>query len=74
MRGIVDRFEENIVVIETDEKMYNVDISVTDGTLKEGDVVELIMQEGIVIQVKKKEEETQSRKEYINDLIKDMWE
>lgn len=74
MRGIVDRFEENIVVIETDEKMYNVDISVTDGTLKEGDVVELIMQEGIVIQVKKKEEETQSRKEYINDLTKDMWE
>lgn len=74
MRGIVDRFEGNIVVIETDEKMYNVDVSVTDGTLKEGDVVEIVIQNDIVIKVNKNEEETQSRKEYINDLIKDMWE
>ncbi|MBQ8379782.1 MAG: DUF3006 domain-containing protein [Clostridia bacterium] len=74
MIGIVDRFEGNIVVIETDEKMYNVDIELTDGTLKEGDVVELIIQDDYIIEVRKKVEETQSREEYINDLVKDMWE
>ncbi|MBO5478068.1 MAG: DUF3006 domain-containing protein [Clostridia bacterium] len=74
MKGIVDRFEGNIIVIEANEKMYNVDINITDGTLKEGDVVELIMQDDKVISVKKNEEETQSREEYINNLVKDMWE
>lgn len=74
MKGIVDRFEGNIIVIEVNEKMYNVDINITDGTLKEGDVVELIMQDDKVISVKKNEEETQSREEYINNLVKDMWE
>ena len=43
MKGIVDRIEDSIVVIETDKKMYNVDVERTDGTLKEGDVVELII-------------------------------
>ena len=74
MKGIVDRIEDSIVVIETDEKMYNVDIERTDGTLKEGDVVELIIQDDYIVEVRKNVEETQSRKEYINDLIKDMWE
>ena len=74
MKGIVDRIEDSIVVIETDEKMYNVDIERTDGTLKEGDVVELIIQADYIVEVRKNVEETQSRKEYINDLIKDMWE
>lgn len=74
MKGIVDRIEDSIVVIETDEKMYNVDIERTDGTLKEGDVVELIIQDDYIVEVRKNIEETQSRKEYINDLIKDMWE
>ena len=74
MKGIVDRIEDSIVVIETDEKMYNVDVERTDGTLKEGDVVELIIQDDYIVEVRKNVEETQSRKEYINDLIKDMWE
>lgn len=74
MRGIVDRFEGNVVVIETDDKMYNVNVNITDGTLKEGDVVELIIRDGEVIQVKKKQEETQSRKEYMDNLLKDMWQ
>lgn len=74
MKGIVDRIEDSIVVIETDEKMYNVDIERTDGTLKEGDVVELIIQDDYIVEVRKNVEETQSREEYINDLIKDMWE
>lgn len=74
MKGIVDRIEDSIVVIETDEKMYNVDVERTDGTLKEGDVVELIIQDDYIVEVRKNVEETQSREEYINDLIKDMWE
>lgn len=74
MKGIVDRFEGNIVVIETDEKMYNVDIELTDGTLKEGDVVELIIQDDFIVEVRKNIEETQNREEYMNNLIKDMWE
>ena len=74
MKGIVDRIEDSIVVIETDEKMYNVDVERTDGTLKEGDVVELIIQDDYIVEVRKNVEETQSREEYINNLIKDMWE
>lgn len=74
MKGIVDRIEDSIVVIETDKKMYNVDVERTDGTLKEGDVVELIIQDDYIVEVRKNVEETQSREEYINDLIKDMWE
>lgn len=74
MKGIVDRIEDSIVVIETDEKMYNVDVERTDGTLKEGDAVELIIQDDYIVEVRKNVEETQSREEYINDLIKDMWE
>lgn len=74
MQGIVDRFEENIVVIETDEKMYNIDVEKIEGNIKEGDVVELIIKDGVVLQVIKKESETQIRKEYMKDLLKDMWE
>lgn len=74
MKGIVDRIEENIIVIEYDEKMYNVDSSLVHEQLDEGDVVEIIIQDNKIASLKKDLKGTLSRKEYINKLTKDMWQ
>lgn len=74
MQGIIDRIENNIVVIEYNEKIYNVDINLVDGTIIEGDVVDVIFNEDKIISVRKNEDKTKSRKEYIKELTKDMWQ
>lgn len=74
MQGIVDRFENDIVVIEIDGKMWNISLEYVQGELAEGDVVEVETQEDRIISVRKKEQETEDRKEYMEDLLKDMWE
>lgn len=74
MKGIVDRIEENIIVIEYDEKMYNVDSFLIHEQLDEGDVVEIIIQDNKIASLKKDLKGTLSRKEYINKLTKDMWQ
>ena len=71
MTGIVDRIENNIVVIEIDDKMYNVDISLIQG---EGDVVDIELDKERIVNVKKNNSKTKSREEYIKEITKDMWE
>lgn len=73
MKGIVDRIEEGFVVVEVEDKIYNVPIEKCEGEVHEGDVVEIEKYEEI-ISIKTCEEDTKSRKEYIDDLTKDMWE
>lgn len=74
MQAIVDRIEENIVVIEYEGKMYNADISLVCGEVNEGDVVDIKKDNQKITYIKKDDKKTLSRKEYINNLTKDMWQ
>ena len=74
MQGIVDRIEHNFAVIEVEDKMYNVDIKDKNEALKEGDVVDIILEDGKIVKIKKNNLETSSRKEYIKEITKDMWQ
>lgn len=74
MQGIVDRIENNFAVIEVEDKMYNVDIKDNNEALKEGDVVDVILEDGKIVKIKKNNLETSSRKEYIKEITKDMWQ
>lgn len=73
MLGIVDRFEGKYIVVEVEDKIYNVKKDISKEELKEGDVVNLEIRDKIVISIKKNLQETQKRKEYIKKLSKDMW-
>lgn len=74
MQGIVDRIENNFAVIEVEDKMYNVDIKDNNEALKEGDAVDIILEDGKIVKIKKNNLETSSRKEYIKEITKDMWQ
>ena len=74
MKGIIDRIEGNIVVVEAQDKMYNVAISEIEETLAEGDVVEFEIENEKCVSIKKDESATIDRKKYIQDLTKDMWQ
>lgn len=74
MKAIVDRIEENIIVIEYEDKMYDVDIKYCNGEVNEGDCVDIEFDDDKIISVKKNDEDTKSRKEYIADITKDMWQ
>ena len=73
MRGIIDRFEEGYIVVEVNDKIYNIDKDIAKDNLKEGDVVDLILENEKVISIKKNDTKTQARKKQIEDLVKDMW-
>ncbi len=74
MQGIIDRIEDNIVVIEVEDKVVNVSKELFEGDFKEGDSVDIILEEGTITKVIKNEEATKSRKEYMESLVKDMWQ
>ena len=73
MLGIVDRFEGKYRVVEVEDRIYNAKKDILEEELKEGDVVNLEIRDGIVISIKKNIQETQKRKEYIKKMSKDMW-
>ncbi|AOR24617.1 DUF3006 domain-containing protein [Clostridium taeniosporum] len=67
---IVDRIEENYVVIESSEgEIIEVSLSNIKGNIRDGDV--LIKKEDVFIIDK---EETLKRKQAINNMMKNMWE
>lgn len=68
MKGIVDRFEGNIVVIEIKGKTQNFSKEQVDPKVKEGDVVRL--QDGIW---RTDHDKTKSRIEKIKTLMDDLW-
>ncbi len=74
MQGIIDRIEDNIVVIEVEDKVINISKNLFEGDFKEGDSVDIIIEEGTITKVVKNEEATKSRKEYMENLVKDMWQ
>jgi len=74
MQGIVDRIEDDIVVIEIEDTMYNVDIELLEDEISEGDVVDVEFWENEIVSVTKDYTQTQKREEYIDQLTRDMWE
>ena len=74
MQGIVDRIEEDIVVIEIEGTMSNVDIELLEDEISEGDVVDVEFWENEIVSVTKDYTQTQKREEYIDQLTRDMWE
>ena len=72
MQGIVDRIEEDIVVIEIEGTMYNVDIELLEDEISEGDVVDVEFWENEIVSVTKDYTQTQKREEYIDQLTRDL--
>lgn len=74
MQGIVDRIEDDIVVIEAEGTMYNVDIELVEDEISEGDVVDIEFVDNEIICVTKDYSQTKEREDYIEELTRDMWE
>ncbi|MFJ5624405.1 DUF3006 domain-containing protein [Peribacillus loiseleuriae] len=69
MKGIIDRFEGDLVVIEVDRKTQNVPKELVDSKVKVSDVVEFVNEKWIV-----NEEETEKRRKKIKSLMESVWE
>ena len=69
MKGIVDRFEGDFVVIEIEGNTKDIPKKQVDPSVKVNDVVELVDGKWIV-----KEEETEKRKKEIKALMDSVWE
>lgn len=68
MKGIVDRFEENYAVVETEDYKYiNIDKKKLPSNCKEGDVL-IMSSNGIIID----KEETRKRKEAIEEIMNNL--
>ncbi len=74
MQAIVDRIEDNIVVLEVEDKVINVNIDKVDGDIVEGDVVDVEFENEEITKIKANKDKTKSRQEYMSDLIKGMWQ
>ena len=73
MLGIIDRFEGEYIVVESEDKIYSVKKDISKENLQEGDVVNLEIKNKSIVSIKKNLRETQKSKEYIVNLTKDMW-
>ena len=69
MKGIVDRFEGDFVVIEIEGNTKDVPKETLNPSVKVNDVVELVDGKWIV-----KEEETEKRRKEIKALMDSVWE
>lgn len=70
MELIVDRLEEEYIVCEDENKnIVNILKDEVEDEVKEGDIIIFVDGKYIV-----NKEKTKDRKEYIQDLIKDLWE
>ena len=64
MKGIVDRIENNIVVLEVSEDYFNLDLDIFPDKIKEGDLVEYKDNKFVILL-----EETVNREEEIKSLF-----
>ncbi|KAJ49006.1 preprotein translocase subunit YajC [Clostridium tetanomorphum] len=70
MKGIIDRFEENYVVVELqDRTIINIEKSKVPSNAKEGDVLNI---DKDIIRIDK--DETEKLKYDIDEMTKDLWE
>ncbi|MBU5439669.1 DUF3006 domain-containing protein [Tissierella sp. MSJ-40] len=64
MKGIVDRIEKDVVVIEIEKEIFNFNIDLFPENIKEGDLVEYEEDKFIIL-----EDETKKREKEIRDLF-----
>ncbi len=64
MKGIVDRIEKDVVVIEIEKEIFNFNIDIFPEDIKEGDLVEYEGDKFIIL-----EDETKKREKEIRDLF-----
>ncbi|WP_028392364.1 DUF3006 domain-containing protein [Bacillus cihuensis] len=69
MKGIIDRFEGDLVVVEVDGKTINVPKKLVDSKVKVSDVVELVNEKWMV-----NEAETEKRRKKIKSIMESVWE
>ncbi|MDN7242217.1 DUF3006 domain-containing protein [Planococcus sp. N028] len=69
IKGIIDRFEENIAVVEIEGATRDFDKSLFPNTAQPGDFVEI---EGTQVTILK--DETEKRRKEIEDLMDELWE
>jgi hypothetical protein len=67
LEGIIDRFEEDSVVLEISEGTLSFDRELFPKEIKEGDIVEYVDNRFIL-----KEKKTKERKNYIENLFKSL--
>lgn len=67
MEGIVDRFEEDKVLLEIEDGILTFDRTLFPKGIKEGDMVQYVDNKFII-----KEKETIERKEYMDNLFKSL--
>lgn len=64
MKGIVDRIEKDVVVIEIEKEIFNFNIDLFPEGIKEGDLVEYEEDKFVIL-----EDETKKREKEIGDLF-----
>lgn len=64
MKGIVDRIEKDVVVIEIEKEIFNFNIDLFPEGIKEGDLVEYEKDKFVIL-----EDETKKREKEIGDLF-----
>ncbi|MBA9026169.1 DUF3006 domain-containing protein [Peribacillus huizhouensis] len=69
MKGIIDRFEGDLVVVEVDGKTINVPKKLVDSKVKVSDVVELVNEKWMA-----NEAETEKRRKKIKSIMESVWE
>lgn len=69
MKGIIDRFEGDLVVIEVDGNTQDVPKALVESKVKVNDVVEFVNEKWVV-----NEEETEKRRKKIKSLMESVWE
>ncbi|MCG7318821.1 MULTISPECIES: DUF3006 domain-containing protein [Brevibacillus] len=65
-KGIIDRFEENVVVVEIDGQTYDLPTSIFQDDVQIGQVIS--------ISIEVDQSETEAREKEANDLIDDLFE
>ena len=68
MKGIIDRFEGNMAVVEIDGRLQDIPRDQLPDKVKEGDVI--VEENGVYLI---DEEETKRRRKEIEKLTKDLW-
>ena len=69
LKGIIDRFEENIAVVEIEGITRDFDKSIFPATAEPGDFVEIHGDRVTLLN-----EETEKRKKEIEELMDELWE
>lgn len=69
LKGIIDRFEENIAVVEIEGIIRDFDKSIFPATAEPGDFVEIIGDRVTLLN-----EETEKRRKEIEELMDELWE